>query len=241
MVPMIDLVNHAYGRAANAVIRRIPADGGIEMESVRNIDAGEEVTHSQNLSWWTFQFFFFFLLGEGEGGARGPGGGGRYRFFIENPRRGGGLQDGGRGAERVCGELGNFFGGGIFLFFGVEMSTKLCSRSFLTKEMVFECFRLVFGAFQDFSGFGKGKRSLVCGWSCLAITKRLRNGRSGLGHSRLSALFRERFSPPLKWVKAGFLSMSRKGSNVGKKPCSPTLAPLLDPFQDIHKTHLNPH
>ena len=40
-------------------------------------------------------------------------------IFIENPRRGGGLQEGegSRGQEGVCGELGNFFFGGGFIFF----------------------------------------------------------------------------------------------------------------------------
>ena len=36
-------------------------------------------------------------------------------FLIENPRRGGG--GGPRGREGVCGELGNFFGGGAKYFF----------------------------------------------------------------------------------------------------------------------------
>ena len=54
---------------------------------------------------------------EGEGGDRGAGGGGGGdRFFlVENSTRGGGLQDGrGRGPGGVCGELGNFWGGGGF-------------------------------------------------------------------------------------------------------------------------------
>ena len=40
--------------------------------------------------WWTFRIFFFFSApgrGRGESGATGREGG---RFFIENPRRGGG-------------------------------------------------------------------------------------------------------------------------------------------------------
>ena len=56
----------------------------------------------------------FFLLGEREGGVRGAGmRGGGGRFLIEN-RRGGGLpgREGLRGREGVCGELGNFLGGG---------------------------------------------------------------------------------------------------------------------------------
>ena len=64
---------------------------------------------------------YFFLLGEGEGGARGTGGGRGIGFFVENPRKGGGvLQEGEglRGREGVCSELGNWGGGGLNIFFG---------------------------------------------------------------------------------------------------------------------------
>ena len=61
--------------------------------------------------------FFIFSGREGEGGVRGAGsGGGSGSLFIENPRRGAGVQEGeGPGGwEGVCDELGNFFfwGGG---------------------------------------------------------------------------------------------------------------------------------
>ena len=45
---------------------------------------------------------------------RQEGGGGS--FFIENPREGGGKREGPRGREGVCGELGNFWGGGAKYF-----------------------------------------------------------------------------------------------------------------------------
>ena len=70
--------------------------------------------------------FFFFCSGRGKGESAALGGGGRDRIFIENPRRGGGLQHrrGRWGREGVCGELGNFGVGGLNIFFGAEMSTK---------------------------------------------------------------------------------------------------------------------
>ena len=60
--------------------------------------------------------FYFFLLGEGEGGVRGARQGGD-RFCIENPRRGQFRGEGPRGREGVCGELGNFLGGGGAKYF----------------------------------------------------------------------------------------------------------------------------
>ena len=56
--------------------------------------------------------------GQGEkGGSEAPGGGGGdCFFFIENPRRGAGLQ-GRRGREGVCGELGIWGGGAVNFFF----------------------------------------------------------------------------------------------------------------------------
>ena len=50
-----------------------------------------------------FGYFLFFSLREGEGGVRGAGeGGGGDGVFIENPRGGGGLQDGkGRGRRVI--------------------------------------------------------------------------------------------------------------------------------------------
>ena len=62
----------------------------------------------------------FFLLGEGKGESEASGGGGGS-IFIENPKeRGGGLLQEGerlRGREGVCGQLGNFFGGGGATYF----------------------------------------------------------------------------------------------------------------------------
>ena len=62
-------------------------------------------------------FFIFFCSGRGKGESEAPGGVGD-RCFIENPRRGGGGEgrEGARGRE-VCGELGNFEGGGGLNFF----------------------------------------------------------------------------------------------------------------------------
>ena len=63
--------------------------------------------------------FYFFSARGGERGVRGAGAG--DLFFIENPRRGGVLQEG------RPGELGNLEkgGGDNFLFCGAEMSTKI--------------------------------------------------------------------------------------------------------------------
>ena len=73
----------------------------------------------------------FFCSGRGKGESEAPRGGG-VRSLIENPRSGGGGSQGGeglRGREGVCGELGNFLGGGrLIFFFGAEMSTKFCAR-----------------------------------------------------------------------------------------------------------------
>ena len=83
---------------------------------------------SQNLERQTllggrFGYFLFFAArgrGKGEPEAPGASGGGRDRFFIENHRTGGGgapAQDGPMGREGVGGELGNFGGGGLNIFF----------------------------------------------------------------------------------------------------------------------------
>ena len=53
--------------------------------------------------------FYFFLLGEGRGIPRRQAGRGD-RFFSENP--GGGSSRRVRGREGVCGESGNYWGGG---------------------------------------------------------------------------------------------------------------------------------
>ena len=75
-----------------------------------------------NLGGRSEYFFSFFCSGRAKGESEAPGGG-WDRLLIENPRRGGSRR--GRGREGVCGELGNFSGGGgqIF-FFGAETSSE---------------------------------------------------------------------------------------------------------------------
>ena len=61
---------------------------------------------------WTFPEKSGKLLREGEGQSEAPGGGGDL-FFIENPRRGGGFQDGrGRRAGRASAANWGSLGGG---------------------------------------------------------------------------------------------------------------------------------
>ena len=55
-------------------------------------------------------FYFFFGSGRGKGESEGAGRG-VVDFFIENPTKGGALQEG-RGREGVCGKLGIWGGGG---------------------------------------------------------------------------------------------------------------------------------
>ena len=62
-------------------------------------------------------FFLFLRSGEGKGQSEAPGGR-QGSVFIENPRRGGGPQEG--GPEGVCGE----FGAGGAIFFRAEIPTK---------------------------------------------------------------------------------------------------------------------
>ena len=74
-------------------------------------------------------FLLFFLVG---GGRRGG------RFFIENPRRGGGLPGGWgplppRGWEGVCGEFG---GGGLNIFFRGRNSHQVIVRSRISHVFV---------------------------------------------------------------------------------------------------------
>ena len=74
--------------------------------------------------------FNFFLLEEGPRHREGRGIG----FFIEN-RRGGVLQDRrGRGAGRESAANWGFFflGGGLIIFFGAEMSTKVRAKTSTT-------------------------------------------------------------------------------------------------------------
>ena len=57
--------------------------------------------------------FFIFSARGGRGEFEAPGRGGGDRFLIENAKRGGFPGgEGPRGREGVCGELGNFLGGG---------------------------------------------------------------------------------------------------------------------------------
>ena len=74
--------------------------------------------------------FYFFCSGRGKGESEVPGGVGD-RFFIENPRRGGGGGsgwEGPRGREGVCtGELGgDFWGGGVKYFFSGPKCPPRC-------------------------------------------------------------------------------------------------------------------
>ena len=67
---------------------------------------------------------YFFCSGRGKGEFETPGG---DRFFIENPRRGGGSRKGrGRGAGRVsAANWGTFLGrGGLNSFLGAKPSAK---------------------------------------------------------------------------------------------------------------------
>ena len=82
--------------------------------------------------WWTFRIFFIFCSARGGGrGSLRSREGGRDPFLIENPRRGGGHQDGrGRGAGRASAvNWGIRGGGGKIFFFGAEMSTEKLSRN----------------------------------------------------------------------------------------------------------------
>ena len=86
-------------------------------------------------------FLFFFCSGRGKGESEARRGGGDP-FFIENPRRGGGgFQEGPRGREGVCGELGNF---PVLLSLGVFVSLVF----FLLKiSLVFWVFSAYFPRF----------------------------------------------------------------------------------------------
>ena len=66
-----------------------------------------------------FRMFFFSARKRGRGSPRRQEGGGGGRLSIESRRRGVGVFRRGRGREGVCGELGNFWGGGVLnIFFG---------------------------------------------------------------------------------------------------------------------------
>ena len=60
--------------------------------------------------------YFFFCSGTGKRSSRRWGGDGFFSLKI--PREGFQEGEGPRGREGVCGELGNFFGGGVFFVRG---------------------------------------------------------------------------------------------------------------------------
>ena len=63
-----------------------------------------------------FYFFFFARGGGRESTRRQEGGGSIFKLKIPGGG-GGGFQEGPRGWEVVCGELGNLGGGGLNIFF----------------------------------------------------------------------------------------------------------------------------
>ena len=101
-------------------------------QGLRDLDPKEESAWKPDLGGRFGYFLFFSAPGRGrESGATGRGGG---RFLIENPRRGGGLQERvGRGegaGEGVCREFG---GGGLNIFFrgrNAHQETLFCFLCF---------------------------------------------------------------------------------------------------------------
>ena len=69
------------------------------------------------ITWWTFRIFFIFFSAQGreKGESEAPGGGGD-RFFIENPRRGGGFQEW-EGPGGFSAANWGIWGGGLNIFF----------------------------------------------------------------------------------------------------------------------------
>ena len=67
-----------------------------------------------------------------------------------------------------------------------------------------------------------------------------------LGQDCLGALFSEHVSPPLKWVKNGFLLLFWNGSEVGEKLVLKSFHPFLNPKAHLlpsfgaHDIHKNP-
>ena len=119
---------HEANASSGAKNLRHPDEAGRCTSSRRDQSAqakcqssGSCLSHKRaiTLTWRTFRIFLiFFRLGEGEGGVRGRREGGGYRFFIENPRGGGGVsRRRGRGAERLSARIGDFGGGGAKYFF----------------------------------------------------------------------------------------------------------------------------
>ena len=75
----------------------------------------------------------FFLSGRGKGESEVPGGEG-FHFLLKIPGGEGGFQEGPRGREGVCGELGNLGGGGAKYFFSgrnVQGIEETCQNDFL--------------------------------------------------------------------------------------------------------------
>ena len=83
------------------------------------------------LAWWTFRIFFIFSARGRERGSEAPERGWEGSVFIENARRGGlpgERRRGGRRAGRAS--AGNLGGrGGLNIFFGAEMPTKLGTQN----------------------------------------------------------------------------------------------------------------
>ena len=73
--------------------------------------------------------FYFVCSGRGRGSPRRREGGGGIGFLLKIPGGGSPAQEGPRGREGVCGDLGSCLGGRLNIFFGAEMSTKQASRA----------------------------------------------------------------------------------------------------------------
>ena len=82
-------------------------------------------------------FLFFSARGGGRGSPRRQEGGGGIHFLLKIPG-GGGFQEGPRGREGVCGELGNLGGGGAKYFFS---GPKRPPSKFVKKFLRFSFFR----------------------------------------------------------------------------------------------------
>ena len=84
-------------------------------------------------SWWTFRIFFIFSArGRGRGSPLRQEGAG-VGFLLKIPGGGGVFShEGGGGAGRVS--AGNFGGGGLNIFWGVEMPNKFWNCPILLPE-----------------------------------------------------------------------------------------------------------
>ena len=100
-----------------------------KQETAENTKTKNEET--QFISWWAFRIFFiFFRLGGGEGGICGDREGGGLEFCWSSYEGGGvsGEGRGGEGAGRVS--AGEFWGGGLNIFFrGRNSHQDFCSLS----------------------------------------------------------------------------------------------------------------